>query len=297
MANVLELFGGCGGLGFGFEKDGFNMVCCNELEQHIANTYAHNFPKTKLVVGDITKKEIKNQIYHCFQDKKCDIILGGPPCVAYSMSGYRNSRDPRGQLFKDYVDIVAKLQPKLFVMENVKGILNMMHDKPILNDEEQKLADQYYKFENEKLQLQIQKKSITIEKRKYEKKPLENSTKYDEVLKKYKKIVAEHKKATKKVNKMKKDLPKFRTKVYLKIIQTFKDIGYKVEHRLLNSANFGVPQRRERVIFIGVKSDSGLTIAFPEETHTSEQWVSVKEAIDDLKDKPENKEFSHIEFF
>ena len=42
--NVLELFGGCGGLGYGFHKEGFNIECCNELEQKIANTYIHNFP-------------------------------------------------------------------------------------------------------------------------------------------------------------------------------------------------------------------------------------------------------------
>ena len=45
------------------------------------------------------------------------------------MSGHRNSRDPRGQLFRDYVEIVNKLKPEVFVMENVKGILSMFHDK------------------------------------------------------------------------------------------------------------------------------------------------------------------------
>ena len=55
--NCFELFAGCGGLGHGFHKEGFNIVACNELEQSIANTYKENFPKTNVIVGDITKKD------------------------------------------------------------------------------------------------------------------------------------------------------------------------------------------------------------------------------------------------
>ena len=75
------------------------------------------------------------------------MILGGPPCVAYSMSGHRNSRDPRGQLFRDYVDFVKNLKPKAFVMENVKGILTIKHDKENLTESEKELADKYYALE------------------------------------------------------------------------------------------------------------------------------------------------------
>jgi len=141
--NCLELFAGCGGLGYGFHKEGFNIVCANELEASIGETYKHNFPDTNVVIGDITKKDVKKQIYDSFKDKQCNIVIGGPPCVAYSMSGHRNSRDPRGQLFNDYVAIVKKLKPDVFVMENVKGILTILHDKPVLNSEEKELADKY----------------------------------------------------------------------------------------------------------------------------------------------------------
>jgi len=99
--NVLELFGGCGGLGYGFHK--------------------HKF--TNVIVGDITQNDIKKNIYSHFKNKECHILIGGPPCVAYSLSGKRDPRDPRGQLFKDYIEIVKKLKPEICVMENVKGIL------------------------------------------------------------------------------------------------------------------------------------------------------------------------------
>ena len=113
--NVFELFAGCGGLGYGFHKEGFNVIACNELEEKIADTYKENFKNTNVIVGDITNSNIKNEIYNQFKDITCDVVLGGPPCVAYSMSGQINSRDPRGQLFKDYVEIVKKLKPKAFI--------------------------------------------------------------------------------------------------------------------------------------------------------------------------------------
>ena len=103
--NCFELFAGCGGLGYGFHKEGFNIVLANELEHSIAQTYKHNFPTTNLIVGDITQKTIKNSIYTSFEEKKCDVIIGGPPCVAYSMAGKRHSRDQED----NYSMIIHKL--------------------------------------------------------------------------------------------------------------------------------------------------------------------------------------------
>ena len=288
--NVLELFGGCGGLGYGFHKEGFNIVCANELEENIAETYNHNYPETNVVVGDITKESIKDDIYKTFNGIKCDVIIGGPPCVAYSMSGHRNSRDPRGQLFKDYVEIVKKLQPSAFVMENVKGILTMMHDKPVLNKEEKMLADKYYALEAEKLKLDIEKKRISVEKRKYTKgEDNDYSVDKEETNKKEMKGIKSE------MNKMKRDITKFRTNVTNIIRSTFESMGYDVEMKLLNSANYGVPQKRERVIFIGIKKEMGIDITYPEPTHNKDgsdgkqKWISVREAIDDLKYEEDNK--------
>ncbi len=94
------------------------------------------------------------------------MILGGPPCVAYSMSGHRNSRDPRGQLFRDYVDFVKNLKPKAFVMENVKGILTIKHDKENLTESEKELADKYYALEEEKLKILAKKKLLSTKNKK-----------------------------------------------------------------------------------------------------------------------------------
>ena len=276
--NVLELFGGCGGLGYGFHKQNFNIECCNELEQQIANTYIHNYPKSKVIVGDITENDIKKNIYSHFENKKCHILIGGPPCVAYSLSGKRDPRDPRGQLFKDYIEIVERLKPEICIMENVKGILNMLHDKDNLDNEEKKQADEHYDLEKKKIILEDKNKHKTItEIEKTELVELKKLVKISE-----------------------KNMSNIRIKVSEKIKKTFSNIGYNVEYKLLNSANYGVPQLRERVIFIAVRNDLKLNITFPIATHSKDasnntkKWVSVKEAIDDLKTKDEDKKISHI---
>lgn len=274
--NVFELFAGCGGLGYGFHQEGFNIVACNELEKSIAETYKENFENTKVIVGDITKTNIKKDIYNVFKDTKCDVILGGPPCVAYSMAGLRNPRDPRGQLFKDYVEIVKNLNPKLFIMENVKGILTMKHDKPDMTNEEKIIADKYYDLEKQKIDLLAKKKIANNEQ-------IENELKV---------IKSE-------LKKMEKHLSTFRMKVTDIIKDTFTELGYNIEMKLLNSANFGVPQKRERVIFIGLRNDIKKDITYPLETHNKkgnegkQKWVSVKETIDDLKHN-ENTDLQHI---
>jgi len=276
--NCFELFAGCGGLGYGFHKNNFKIVVANELEENIAKTYRENFPDTNVIVGDITQKPPKDKVYDCFKDISCDVILGGPPCVAYSMSGHRNSRDPRGQLFRDYVDFVKNLRPKAFVMENVKGILTIKHDKENLTESEKELADKYYALEEEKLKLEADKKKKPVKK------------KPERLLKEVKA----------KIKKMKKDIPKFRMNVTDIIINKMKELGYNVQMKLLNSANYGVPQKRERVIFIGLRNDIDKEIVYPEETHNKEgtdgklKWVTVRDAIDDLKDKEEDKDLQQI---
>lgn len=274
--NVLELFAGCGGLGYGFHKEGFNIICANELENSISKTYKKNFPDTTVITGDITNESIRNDIYKCFQKETCDVIIGGPPCVAYSMSGKRNSRDPRGQLFKDYVNMVDKLKPKIFIMENVKGILTMFHDKEELTEEETKIADKLYELEEEKIQLDLQKKQIS-----------KTNNKKD--LLKIKKKLESIK------NEMKNDIyKKIKIPLCEKIINSFHKIGYKVEYKLFNTANFNVPQKRERVIFIGTPLNSKIKITFPNNIIDKKNWKTIKETIDDLKDKNEDLKFSHL---
>ena len=207
------------------------------------------------------------------------------------MSGHRDSRDPRGQLFKEYIEVVKTLQPKVFILENVKGILTILHDKPKLTKKEKKIADKYYELEAEKINIIAKNKIL--------------SSKTEENMEGYNELVKDTNTSLKDVNsklkKMGKDIHIFRMKVTDIIKNTFEEIGYNVEMKLMNAADYGVPQKRERVIFIGVRKDIKQQITFPENTHNKEgnngkkKWTSVREAIDDLKDKDEDYEtLQHI---
>ena len=122
---VIDLFSGCGGLSLGFENNGYNIVTALEFDKVIAETYRKNHPNVNLIVDDIRNVD-KSGI---FSKESADVIIGGPPCQGFSMAGARIRSgfmgDPRNFLFKHYFNVVKSVQPSVFVMENVKGIMTM----------------------------------------------------------------------------------------------------------------------------------------------------------------------------
>lgn len=284
--NVLDLFAGCGGLSNGFEQTGrFNVVTANEYWAPAADTYERNHHTTVMVRGDITDPEVKQRIYKTFDGIECDVIIGGPPCQAYSNAGFRDPDDPRGKLFKDYVEMVKHLQPKLFVMENVKGLLTMKHEKDNLSKKDKKELNILRALEKEKHELLLSRKRF------------KNNPKNFTFTKKDERRIDE---LTKKIAEHKKTHAHLHENVTDQIVRSFDEIGYKVKFKLLNAANYGVPQKRERVIFIGYKKD--LNVRHPEPTHhqnidslvDGKKWKTVREAIDDLKNMKEDVEWNHI---
>jgi len=119
---AIDLFAGVGGLSLGFEREGFRVVFANEYDESIAKAYKFNHKNTKVLIGDITSINLEKTFKP--YTHKIDVVLGGPPCQGYSQKGQRKSiNDARNFLFKYYVDVVAIIQPKYFVMENVPNIL------------------------------------------------------------------------------------------------------------------------------------------------------------------------------
>lgn len=126
---AVDLFAGAGGLSEGLKEAGFHVVLANEKQKDAVLTYRMNHPETKMIEGDILEvgeseiiPSIKGEI---------DLIAGGPPCQGFSLAGKRNINDKRNILFKELLKIVSEIRPKMFLMENVKGLLSMDDGKTI----------------------------------------------------------------------------------------------------------------------------------------------------------------------
>ncbi|WP_190283414.1 DNA cytosine methyltransferase [Cellulosilyticum sp. WCF-2] len=193
---VLDLFCGAGGLSWGLHKNkNFKTVVALDFDKNAANTFKKNMPEVDVIVGDITEKEIKEKIIDLARKKKVNMIAGGPPCQGYSMKGKKlGLADPRNFLFREYLNIVKEIQPEVFIIENVKGLL---------------IASNGW-FRDE-------------------------------------------------------------------IIQSIEDLGYNVEYGILNASDFGVPQSRERTIFICSKGNN-----IPLPISTASKKTTVRDAISDL---------------
>lgn len=166
---AISLFSGAGGMDVGFKAAGFEVIVANELDKHACDTFRANHPESKLIEGDID-----TCVEELLSHKDVDVVFGGPPCQGFSVAGKMDPDDPRSKLIFSFCNIVEKVKPKAFVMENVKALGAL--------------------------------------------------TKFEEV----------------------------RTA----LISRFQKAGYTVTIHILNAKDFGVPQARERVFFIGVKGKS-----------------------------------------
>jgi DNA (cytosine-5)-methyltransferase 1 len=190
---VLDLFCGAGGLSYGFELAGFNIVAGFDSNKEALLTFKHNHPHAEAVYHDLSKP-IKN--IDRFLD--VDVVIGGPPCQGFSISGKRDSNDERNQLYKAYLHTLESVKPRCFVMENVPNLLSMDGGR---------IKDQ--------------------------------------------------------------------------IITDLSKLGYNITYQVLNASDFGVPQNRKRVFFVGLQSGY---FSFPLPNQDSEK-VSCYDAISDLPER------------
>jgi len=127
--SVLELFAGAGGLALGLEKAGFHSIGNIEFDKHACHTLRKNRPDWKVIEEDI-EKITKLGIHHYIDNVavgELDLLSGGYPCQAFSYAGNKGGlQDARGTLFFHFGKILEQLRPKMFLAENVKGLVN--HD-------------------------------------------------------------------------------------------------------------------------------------------------------------------------
>ncbi len=123
---ALSFFSGAMGLDLGIEEAGFDIRLVCEFDKHCRQTIALNRPDLALI-GDITKYSADDVLTYAGLSRcdDVDLIVGGPPCQAFSTAGRRNGfSDERGNAFLTYLDIVLSIRPKYFVIENVRGLLS-----------------------------------------------------------------------------------------------------------------------------------------------------------------------------
>lgn len=111
---VVSLFSGAGGLDLGLKWAGLDIIFANDVEKDACATYKKHLGD-HVVEGDIT--QLINQLPYA------DIVVGGPPCQSFSLVGKRQVNDPRGQLVFSYLEAIKQVNPKIFVMENVPGLM------------------------------------------------------------------------------------------------------------------------------------------------------------------------------
>lgn len=134
---IVDLFSGAGGLTFGFyykkENDKFirnencNIIFANEYDKAAAESFSLNFPDINILnrdIRDLTREQVKRLI----GNEEVDLIIGGPPCQSYSTIG-RRVYDDKAKLYNEYYRLLSIIRPKMFLFENVRGMLSMKDEE------------------------------------------------------------------------------------------------------------------------------------------------------------------------
>jgi DNA (cytosine-5)-methyltransferase 1 len=131
---IIDLFAGAGGIAEGFRQEGFNSVAASEIDPDACATFKRNFPQAVVVHGDIRSPSVKSALLEA--GSRADVVVGGPPCQAFSQvrNHARLIEDPRNSLYKEFVEIVGRILPSAFMMENVTGIDQMGFREQIATD-------------------------------------------------------------------------------------------------------------------------------------------------------------------
>lgn len=135
MPTALSLFSGCGGFCEGILTAGFDIRAAVELDRFACETYRYNFPSTPLFEGDVHEfLKPRSTDGKRYRLENVDLVFGGPPCQGYSQIGTRRLDDERNELYLQYARIVAKLRPRVFMMENVPNVvlLNKGHFRRLI---------------------------------------------------------------------------------------------------------------------------------------------------------------------
>jgi DNA (cytosine-5)-methyltransferase 1 len=127
--NAIDLFSGCGGFSFGFQQAGFNVLLGVDNDGYALKTFERNHKNSKGLNLDLHLPETIDEIAKIVEDKQVDVIIAGPPCQGFSLTGTRNENDKRNTLFYSIFALAEKVKPKAIIIENVPGIAKLYNGK------------------------------------------------------------------------------------------------------------------------------------------------------------------------
>lgn len=201
--NAIDLFAGCGGLSKGFMDAGFDILVGVDNDQAALNTFEKNHNGAAVLNADLSKQETYDEIKRIAAGRKIDVIIAGPPCQGFSLTGPRNFDDKRNKLYLAVIEMVRQFEPEGFIIENVPGMKTL-----------------------------------------------------------------------------------YKGQIKEEIVKRFDKLGYNVDSDILCAADFGVPQLRKRLIFMGVKKKYGKP-KLPLPKFRPEDYRTCRDAISDLPSRAE----------
>ena len=155
----VDFFSGAGGFFIGFAKSGWKPFLAVDIDPSVEKTHKFNFPSIPFSQGDLANPKFRNEIVERLGAGKLGVVVGGPPCQGFSIfgrrrfvntRGYDPSKDPRNKLVFAFVELVERLRPRWFVMENVPGLASSAEGK-VLDQVLARFADAGYRNSEHKV--------------------------------------------------------------------------------------------------------------------------------------------------
>lgn len=126
---AIDLFSGCGGFSYGFQQAGFHVVLGVDNTEIALKTFEKNHNNSKALLLDLHKDSAIDKIVNETKNIEIDVIIAGPPCQGFSLTGTRNENDERNSLFYSVFRLAERINPKAIIIENVPGLLTLYGGK------------------------------------------------------------------------------------------------------------------------------------------------------------------------
>lgn len=209
---AIDLFCGCGGLTLAFTEANYNVILGIDTDDSALHTYEKDFGNTMTLNLDLSAAEALNRVHEAIGKREVDVIIAGPPCQGFSLTGPRKFDDARNRLYLSVIKAVQGLNPKSFIIENVPGLATLYNGQ--IKDE---------------------------------------------------------------------------------IVRRFTSLNYNVSYKILNAADFGVPQIRRRFFLVGLRPEFG-HFEFPVPIHSPVNYTTCSDAISDLPSR-ENEPGKEVDIY